>query len=71
MKQVEEILKIESNQKSTLKTMERLIKMSKNKHACFLCKQSANDATLQSMEKNFDVSGERAGLDGKQEMMIK
>jgi hypothetical protein len=23
------------------------------------------------MEKNFDVSGERAGLDGKQEMMIK
>ena len=46
MKQVEEILKIESNQKSTLKTMERLIKMSKNKHACFLCKQSANDATL-------------------------
>ena len=65
MRQVEEILKIEANQKSTLKTMERLIKMSKKNHACFLCKHAVNEATLQTMEGNFNVQGERMGIDGK------
>lgn len=51
--------------------MERLIKMSKKNHACFLCKHAANDATLSSMEENFNVQGERAGVEGKQATMIK
>lgn len=51
--------------------MERLIKMSKKNHACFLCKHPANDAALSLMEENFNVQGERAGIDGKQSTMIK
>ena len=43
MKKVEEIIKEESQKRSTINTMEKLINYSKDKKNCYMCKQDLDE----------------------------
>lgn len=70
MRKMEEILKIESNQKSTLKTMERLLKNTEKKLECFLCKQGVNNTQIGTMKTNFNIDHERKSVEARQGKLI-
>lgn len=66
MKQLEDILSIERNQGSTIKTMERLIKQSKRHQQCFMCKTGLSNAQLTQISTNFNTESEKAVFEQKQ-----
>ena len=54
MNQIDKFVKLESNKKATISTIGKLIKFTKEKDACYLCKQMADKDCIRGIEKNFN-----------------
>lgn len=52
--QIDKYVKLESNKKATISTIGKLIKFTKEKDACYLCKQQVSKDCVKSIEKNFN-----------------
>ena len=51
---IDKYVKLESTKKATIQTIQKLIKLTREKKACFLCKQAAAEECLEQMDKNFN-----------------
>jgi len=65
LKKIDALVDLEAKKNETVGTISRLLKFSKEKSACFLCKQNADVATLKLMEKNFPTETQRVKIDEK------
>ena len=64
LKKIDEYVALEAKRKETVGTIEKLIKFTKSKKNCFLCKQTADSSVLQKMDSNFPVENQRHKYDG-------
>ena len=55
MKEITKYVKLESNKTATVKLVDKLIRLSNEKHTCFLCKREADDSDLAKMKKLFSI----------------
>lgn len=53
MKSIEKYVRLESNKKATVSTVQKLIKLTKEKKACFLCKQATDEECIEGISQNF------------------
>lgn len=55
MKEIQKYVKLEANKTATVKLVEKLLRLSSEKKACFLCKRDVNSSDLSKMNKLFSV----------------
>ena len=53
MKSIEKYVRLESNKKATVSTVRKLVNMTKEQKACFLCKQAVDQKCIAGIDKNF------------------
>ena len=53
-KQIEEYVKIKSQQKGAISTVEKFIKFTEQQGRCFLCKQESSEEVVRNMKVNYN-----------------